>query len=747
VELNRRILFTGLVLSIILSDSIIFLATDKSRDFYSNWIININSAIAAALAIFIVFRQKFRTLHGKAHAALAIGLSLWLCAEIIWAMYEIVWQIVAPVPSVADYLWLSAYGFLAYYLFATYKEFNKKFRFSKKVLIASIIGGVIFVTYIIGVTTSLSVLSTHRSLAMFGVMIAYPTLDAILMVPAIVILLDIRNEPLWFTPWICESLGLLLIVLSDSWFALVVLTSLTEQFWLSSLFFAAHLLVMAAGLVWYIKYLTLHHYEYEQQPQQQRKMTNSDTRLHNGHSNMIVPPPAVSEKRKKRIPIGTIICMVLILFAGFVVYFIYPRIFSFGNANIEIIPASASSKHTIILGALLSLSGASATLGESEEAGLKVALRDVNESFKKTHTNLGVGLIIEDTHTNPAFGIKELKDLASKGIRIVIGPSTSAELEAIKDYANNNGIILLSPSSTAPLLATSGDNIFRLVPDDTHQAEAIATQMRKDGIRVVIPMWRADVYGDRLVNSTKGDFQMLGGTVVDGVGYAPPVGHFSASLDRINLVLWDQQLKSLDSKVTQAISRYGTEKVGVYIVAFDEVVPIFIQAQDLPSLSKVRWYGSDGSVLNSGLIRNVEAAKFAAKTSFLNPIYAIRVSHNNKTNLVESEIQNMIARIPRSYASVAYDSLWIAALTENASRATNDINTLTKTLVQTANSYTGITGNTTLNEAGDRKYASYDFWGVRDNNGVFTWEPVNRYYQGNVTNNYEIVQEATPTNH
>ena len=486
MELNRRILFTGLVLSIILSDSIIFLATDKSRDFYSNWIININSAIAAALAIFIVFRQKFRTLHGKAHAALAIGLSLWLCAEIIWAMYEIVWQIVAPVPSVADYLWLSAYGFLAYYLFATYKEFNKKFRFSKKVLIASIIGGVIFVTYIIGVTTSLSVLSTHRSLAMFGVMIAYPTLDAILMVPAIVILLDIRKEPLWFTPWICESLGLLLIVLSDSWFALVVLTSLTEQFWLSSLFFAAHLLVMAAGLVWYIKYLTLHHYEYEQQPQQQRKMTNSDTRLHNGHSNMIVPPPAVSEKRKKRIPIGTIICMVLILFAGFVVYFIYPRIFSFGNANIEIIPASASSKHTIILGALLSLSGASATLGESEDAGLKVALRDVNESFKKTHTNLGVGLIIEDTHTNPAFGIKELKDLASKGIRIVIGPSTSAELEAIKDYANNNGIILLSPSSTAPLLATSGDNIFRLVPDDTHQAEAIATQMRKDGIRVVI---------------------------------------------------------------------------------------------------------------------------------------------------------------------------------------------------------------------------------------------------------------------
>jgi hypothetical protein len=53
----------------------------------------------------------------------------------------------------------------------------------------------------------------------------------------------------------------------------------------------------------------------------------------------------------------------------------------------------------------------------------------------------------------------------------------------------------------------------------------------------------------------RGDFQRLGGTVVNGIGYTPPVGHFSASLDRINLVLWDQQLKSLDSKITQAISK------------------------------------------------------------------------------------------------------------------------------------------------------------------------------------------------
>ena len=44
-----------------------------------------------------------------------------------------------PVPSIADYLWLFAYGFLAYYLFSTYREFKTKLKFSKKALIISII--------------------------------------------------------------------------------------------------------------------------------------------------------------------------------------------------------------------------------------------------------------------------------------------------------------------------------------------------------------------------------------------------------------------------------------------------------------------------------------------------------------------------------------------------------------------------------------------------------------------------------
>jgi len=90
----------------------------------------------------------------------------------------------------------------------TYKEFQKKFNFGKKALVASIIGNAIFLSYIIALTANLSVLTSSKGIQMFAFLVAYPILDSILMIPAIVILVEFRKEPVWFTPWICESLGI-----------------------------------------------------------------------------------------------------------------------------------------------------------------------------------------------------------------------------------------------------------------------------------------------------------------------------------------------------------------------------------------------------------------------------------------------------------------------------------------------------------------------------------------------------------
>jgi hypothetical protein len=164
IRLTRKSLFLGLVLAIIISDSFIYFAQIQTKAFYSSWIISINASTAAALAIFVVYRHMQQRSHhqqdhdhSKSHVALAIGLSLWLCADLIWATYEIVLEIVPPVPSPADFVWLSAYGFLAYYLYRTYIEFHKRFNFNTKILATSVVGCGIFLAYIIALTTSLSV--------------------------------------------------------------------------------------------------------------------------------------------------------------------------------------------------------------------------------------------------------------------------------------------------------------------------------------------------------------------------------------------------------------------------------------------------------------------------------------------------------------------------------------------------------------------------------------------------------------
>jgi ABC-type branched-subunit amino acid transport system substrate-binding protein len=136
----------------------------------------------------------------------------------------------------------------------------------------------------------------------------------------------------------------------------------------------------------------------------------------------------------------------------------------------------------------------------------------------------------------------------------------------------------------------------------------------------------------------------------------------------------------------------------------------------------------------------MEAALFAVKTGFVNPIYAVD-NKSYKFKLIDNQIQKTIGRVPRPYAEVAYAAFWVAALTENATLGTNDINYLKRTFLQITNSHIGITGDTGLNEAGDRKHGDYDFWAIRAHNGnnndqsTFEWKQVGRL-QFNATNKH-----------
>lgn len=369
--------------------------------------------------------------------------------------------------------------------------------------------------------------------------------------------------------------------------------------------------------------------------------------------------------------------------------------------------APAPTTEEIKIGALLPLTGNLSSGGEGAQAALEIATEDINNYLSEVNSNARVTLVIEDTQASPAVALDKLDNLAHNGIKLVIGPDSSAELQAIKAYADENGILVLSHASTVASLAIPDDNIFRFVPDDTNLAEAIAVLMWEDGIRAIIPMWRGDIWGEELLKATKTKFEKLGGNVIDGISYDPTEGSFGT------------ELETLDSMVSEAIDEYGTSAVAVYLLSYQEILTIFSQAQDYANLPKVKWYGG-GSQANNAIISDTQAAQFAAATGFLNPMYS------DKGSQVKKQIEDKIKGTPEPFALVAYDALWVATKAY-LTAGTSDTGVLKKALIHEAGQYYGATGWTVLNEAGDRKFGEYDLCVVVKDNGTFQWKRIARY--------------------
>jgi len=369
----------------------------------------------------------------------------------------------------------------------------------------------------------------------------------------------------------------------------------------------------------------------------------------------------------------------------------------------------------VVIGALFDLSGDWSSLGESSEVALDIALKDIQPYLSRIGSAMKVKLIVEDTAGNPLLALEKLKGLAEQGVKVVIGPQSSAEVKAVKEYADENSILVISQGSTAHSLAIEQDNILRFCPDDVSEGQIIAQLMWQDGIRAVVPIWRDDAGNKGLYVAMKKYFEAGGGLVLDGVSYHPTSKDFS------------REVALLNSQTNQAMAKYGLNAVGIYAAAFNEIVSILEQASVTTNLSYVRWYGSNGIALSSALVSNSQAAQFAMKSGFPCPVFGLDKRARDKWEPVSEKISAKIGRGVDAFTLAAYDAFWVVILTYATVGDTDDFDTFKQTLIETAASYYGTTGWTALNNAGDRKEYNYDFWGVREQQGSFQWERVAQY--------------------
>ena len=371
----------------------------------------------------------------------------------------------------------------------------------------------------------------------------------------------------------------------------------------------------------------------------------------------------------------------------------------------------------VTIGGIFPLTGAASSFGPNARAAMEIAIEDVNRAVGRNALGLRFAARVEDGRFDPVVALEKARALRAAGIRVVIGPTSSAQVALLKPYVDANGVLIVSPSSTAGSLAIAGDNIFRLAPSDSLEAVAITAMMRDDSLRAIVPIWHDDPSANDLVKAVRGRVTELGGSVLQGVRYG-------AAPDFSVIV------PALRAQVDDAIKRYGRENVGVYCTGFEEVVKILSTASNDPVLSSIRWFGSDAGIMPDQLLSVPAAAKFASLVGYPNPIASLDDDTREYWQPIAERIRARSGQ-PASgfdaYTLAVYDAVWVAAKAYLTVGPDAGIDHLKQAFMTAAATNFGATGWTVLNTAGDRKYGDFDFWAMRDVNGVQRWTRVALY--------------------
>jgi branched-chain amino acid transport system substrate-binding protein len=149
---------------------------------------------------------------------------------------------------------------------------------------------------------------------------------------------------------------------------------------------------------------------------------------------------------------------------------------------------SCTIEAEVPIGAVLSLTGAAASYGESQQRGLELAAVQLAEKGGVTYD-----LRIEDDQTDPRQGITLFDQFVSDGVSLIIGPTLSNAAVQADPIAQEAGVPVLGISNTAAGVTEIGDYVFR--NSLTEQAvipQTIAKATEEFGLQDVVVMYSND---------------------------------------------------------------------------------------------------------------------------------------------------------------------------------------------------------------------------------------------------------------
>lgn len=193
-----------------------------------------------------------------------------------------------------------------------------------------------------------------------------------------------------------------------------------------------------------------------------------------------------------------------------------------------------SSGDEILIGEYGSLTGTTATFGQSTDHAIQMAFDEINAAGGLLGKKVKV--IVEDDQSKPEEAATAVTKLINQNhVVAMLGEVSSSRSLAAAPICQANKVPMISPSSTNPRVTQVGDYIFRVCFIDPFQAE-VGARIAWETLKLKKVAILSDVRNDYSVGLQtffRQHYKQLGGEVVAEQSYSEGDSDFRAQLTQI----------------------------------------------------------------------------------------------------------------------------------------------------------------------------------------------------------------------
>jgi branched-chain amino acid transport system substrate-binding protein len=216
------------------------------------------------------------------------------------------------------------------------------------------------------------------------------------------------------------------------------------------------------------------------------------------------------------------------------------------------------------LGTALPQTGNLAFLGPPEEAGVALAVDEINAAGKGITIDVTWG---DSGDTDNKAYDTEIPRLLNAGVQAIVGAASSGTSLQFIDRVIAECVVQFSPANTSAALSTYEDKglYFRTAPSDVLQGEVLGNLIAEDGHQKISMIVLNDSYGTGLAEFVTTAFEAAGGEVLAAPTYNTGDTNFTSQInealagdpDAIVLITFDEA-KTI---VPQLVSQFPAENL------------------------------------------------------------------------------------------------------------------------------------------------------------------------------------------